>query len=184
MIRKTELVSHAALGPCMNRLTAQEQMFVMNLFNANAKGITKAADQAGYRAPTRNALTQHAHRLVIRQDISAAIREEAKRRTVLLLPKAHSALAAVLDNPQHADHFKAIKMARDDGGVSAAVERILNVNVKVEVTQAEKLEQIKVMARALNLDPARLIGYDGEKPIDADFEEVDEQAAQDLASLA
>ena len=189
---KTELVNHGAFGPKMNRLTAREQMFVCNLFMANAKGVTKAADAAGYTAPTRNALTQRAHHLVRRADISEAIREEAKRRTVLLLPRAHTALAAVLDNPQHADHFKAIKMARDDGGVSAAVERVLNLNVKVEVTQAEKVQQIKVMAGALGLDATKLLGYTPDEPVDvntvdAEFEEVEDSgigADDELMGLA
>lgn len=170
-------------GPAMRRLTVTSQMFVCNLF-AGFTSITKAAEAAGLRSESRNGLRVQAHRLLRRQDVAQAVREEAKRRTTFLLPKAQRALENILDNPQHQDHFKAIKMARDDGGVSAAVERVLNVNMKVEVTQAEKISQIKLMAATLGLDPAKLLGQIAPEPVDAEFEEIDDQAAQDLASLA
>jgi hypothetical protein len=160
-------------GPMMNQLDVQEQIFVCNLF-MGITSITKAAELAGYRAINRAALRVQAHRLLRKRKVAEAVKEEAKRRTVFLLPKAQKALDRILDNPQHADHFKAIKMARDDGGVSAAVERVLNVNMKVEVTQAEKVQQIQIMAKAMGIDPAKLLGYTPEQEItDAEFEDVD-----------
>ncbi|MGA8611159.1 MAG: hypothetical protein WB760_05490 [Xanthobacteraceae bacterium] len=183
---KTALITSKEFGPMMGRLTVQEQIFVCNLF-MGVSGITKAAELAGYQSITRNGLRVMAHRLLRRKDIAEAVKEEAKRRTTFLLPKAQTALEYILDNPQHADHFKAIKMARDDSGVSVAVERVLNLNVKVEVTQAEKVQQIKVMAATLGLDATKLLGYTPDEPVDAEFEEVTDSgigADDELMGLA
>jgi hypothetical protein len=131
-------------GPAMRKLVPQEQIFVCNLF-ANPKSVTKALSLAGYTSPNNNALRQKAHQLLHTARVAEAVREESRRRTVFLLPKAQTALNNLLDNPQSTDHFKAIKMVRDDGGVSMAVERVLNVKHEI-VTSEEKLNALKEFA--------------------------------------
>ncbi len=149
----------------MMRLDAQEQLFVCTLFSS-PKSITKAAELAGYTAVTRNALRVMAHRLLHDPAVAAAVQEESKRRTVFLIPKAQKALGDLLDHSEHADHFKAIKMVRDDGGVTRAVERLLKVDVTVN--QADKIEAIRRFAEAhpgtIAID--KLLG---QEPIDAEF---------------
>ena len=117
MPRQMAVETDEGFGPAMQKLIISEQMFVCNLFSS-PKSITKAAALSGYTAVTRNALRVRAHRLLRDPRVAEAVREESKRRTVFLLPKAQRALADLLDHPEHADHFKAIKMVRDDGGVS------------------------------------------------------------------
>jgi len=170
---RTALLTDEDFGPEMRRLIPSEQMFVCNLFSS-PKSITKAIELAGYTSPNRNALRQKAHMLLRTSRIVEAVKEESKRRTVFLLPKAQQALANLLDNPQATDHFKAIKAVRDDGGVTRAVERVLNVNV--QITQEEKLERLKAFAAAhggtvLGVPIGEIIG----ETTDAEFEEIPRQ---------
>ena len=163
----TALTTDSDFGPAMRRLTISEQMFVCNLFT-NYKSITKAAELAGYTGVTRNALHIQAHRLLRKPEISEAVKEESKRRTTFLLPKAQRALEHLVDSPEHQDHWKAVKAVRDDGGVSRAVERVLNVNIN-NVTDQEKLTKLREFAIAHGYDPEKFMGKTIE---DAEFSEV------------
>jgi hypothetical protein len=181
MPRQMAVETDEGFGPAMQKLIISEQMFVCNLFSS-PKSITHAAALSGYTAATRNpqpatrnALRVRAHRLLRDPRVAEAVREESRRRTVFLLPKAQRALADLLDHPEHADHFKAIKMARDDGGVSRVVERVLNVNV--QISQEDKLRQLKEFAAAhggtvLGVSIEQITGETTGTIIDAEVEEV------------
>lgn len=172
------LQTNREFGPMMMRLSAQEQLFVCTLFSGAKLSLTKCAELAGYTAVTRNALHQHAHRLVRDPAIAAAVQEESKRRTVFLIPKAQKALGDLLEHSEHADHFKAIKMVRDDGGVTRAVERLLKVDVTID-NQSEKIEAIRRFAEAHpgTIDLDKLLGRE---PVDAEFEEAPPENVEDL----
>ena len=168
------LEEYREFGPEMRKLPYQEQLFVCNLY-MGTRTVSSAMRQAGYTAATPNALRVHAHTLLHSERIIAALKEESKRRTATLLPAAQRALGNLLENPNHADHFKAIKMVRDDGGVSAAVERVLNVKVKVEVSDSDKIKAIAAFATSHGIDPKTLLGFDpGAEVIEGEFEEVDD----------
>ena len=107
------LVMEEQFGEAMRALPIQEQIFVSLLFSG-LSSLTKAAEQAGYRAVTRAALRVQAHRLLHKPSVGAAMIEESKRRTQFLLPKAQKALDNLLDHPEHADHFKAVKLTREE----------------------------------------------------------------------
>ena len=163
-------------GPAMSKLDAQEQVFVLCFFE-NGGNQSKAYADAGYVFPTEGARRRGAHYLVHKKEIMEAIKEESQRRTVWMAAKVQSAMEALVDNPQHPDHFKALKLMRDDAGISRAVERVLNV--KVEVSDADKIEAIKLFAIAHNLDPKRLLGFNPEEPaVEAEFSEVDHEAEE------
>jgi phage terminase small subunit len=164
--------SNNEFGPMMRKLTIQEQLFVCQLFSPY-RSITQCAASAGYKSKNREALRMRAHRLLRDPKIGDAVREESKRRTVFLLPKAQNALEMLLEHPEHTDHFKAVKMVRDDGAVSQAVERVLKVDVKVEITSAEKIKAIEAFARNHNIDPKTLLGFDPGETVDAEFTEVE-----------
>ena len=132
-------------GPAMSKLTVQEQMFVCCFFE-NPSSMTKAAAAAGYESKSYEGLRQMASRLMDKPQIAEAVKEESKRRNVFLLPKAHAALDRMLDNPQATGHFNAIKLVRDDAGVTRAVERILNLNVTV--SHEDKMRELKEFAAA------------------------------------
>ena len=156
-------------GPAMSKLTAQEQLFVLNFFD-NGGNQTKALEDAGWEAKNRNTLNRLAHYHIHRKEVMEAIKEESQRRTVMMTAKVQAAVEALVDNPQHQDHFKALKMMRDDAGVSRAVERVLNV--KVEVTDADKIEAIKLFAINHGMDPKKFLGFDPDQAVEAEFSEV------------
>ena len=157
-------------GPAMSKLTAQEQLFVLCFFE-NGGNQSAALESAGYEFKNRNTKARLANYYIHTDRINAAIAEESKRRTAMLAPKVQKALENIIDNPQHQDHFKALKMARDDAGISRAVERVLNV--KVEVSDADKIEAIRLFAIAHNMDPQKLLGFNPDKAVEAEFSEVD-----------
>lgn len=153
----------------MSRLNGQEQLFVLCFFE-NGGNQSKALEAAGYEYKNRNTKDRLANYYIHKKEVIEAIKEESQRRTSLLAPKVQAALEALVDNPQHQDHFKAIKMARDDAGISRAVERVLNV--KVEVTDREKLDAIELFAKNHGIDPKKFLGYDPAKVEDAEFSDL------------
>jgi len=155
------------LGPCMSALSLQEQVFVMALFNGGT--AIAAFEAAGFTAPNRKALQRKCCYYTSLPRIVAAIRENDARKMVLLGAEAQAALAAIVRNPTHEAHFKAVKLARDDGGFTKPVEKI--VNMKVEISREEKVRQIRQWATAKGLDVVKLLGYDPGEPVDAEFTE-------------
>ena len=165
----------------MRKLTIQEQMFVCCFFE-NPKSATKAADRAGYTSETNQGLRKRAERLMADPRIQEAIREESRNRNVFLLPKAHEAVSNLLDNPQATGHVAAIKMVRDDAGVTRAVERVLNVNV--QVSREDKLRELKEFAAAhggtvLGVPIEHITG----ETTDAEFEEIPPPRSAGLEDL-
>lgn len=180
---KNALVLAEEFGPAMQALTAQEQTFVCLLF-CGLPSLTKAAEQAGFRAVNRAALSVQAHRLIHRADIGAAVIEESKRRTTFLMPKAQTALSNLIDNPQHADHFKAIKMVREESGLSAVVRKVMDVNVNFsQMPQEQKIKHIVSYAAKKGLDPKALLGFDPGVVMDAEFTEALDPEADDEALI-
>jgi len=132
-------------GPAMRRLDLLEQMFVCVLYE-NPRSATRAARDAGFVSDTPGALRVRAHRLMRDPRIAAALVEESKRRNVFLLPKTHKALSDLLDNSQATNHFNAIKLIRDDAGVTRSLERTLNVNVR-DLSQEDKVKALLEFAK-------------------------------------
>lgn len=157
----------------MSKLGPQEQLFVLCFFETGGNQ-SKALEMAGYEFKNRNTKDRLANYYIHKPHVQAAILEESKRRTVMLAPKVQAAVEALVDNPQHQDHFKALKMVRDDAGISRAVERVLNV--RVELSDADKIEAIKQFAVAHHMDPQKFLGFDPAKAVEAEFSEVDTEA--------
>jgi hypothetical protein len=171
MARALKVVEDEEFGPEMRKLGPQEQMFVCCLFQG-LMSCTKAADLAGYTAVTRAALRVQAHRLLHRKDIAAAVIEESKRRTVFLMPRAQRALADLVESPQHPDHFKAVRLVREESGLSPVVRKAIDVNVQFSnMGQDEKMKHIIAFAERKGIDPKTLLGFDPHIK-DAEFEEV------------
>jgi len=171
-------------GPAMSKLSMQEQVFVCLLFEG-AANATDAWRKAGFKSQGRSAGAEGrmASYYTSLPRIIAAIKEEDQRRVVLMGTKANTALGAILANPQHADHFKAIKLIRDDAGMTKAVEKVVNVNVRI--SPEEKVEKIRLWAAAKGLDVEKLLGYSPEPlALDAEFAEVEtEEDVHDLEDL-
>lgn len=164
------LTTQDDFGPEMRKLDMQEQMFVCALYE-NPRSATQAARNAGIFSKSAEGLRQQAHRLMRDPRIAAAMVEESKRRNVFLLPKTHKALNDLLDNPQATSHFGAVKLIRDDAGVTRALERTLNVNLKVD--RDTQIRELKEFAAAhggtvLGVPIEHITG----ETTDAEFEEV------------
>ncbi len=156
-------------GPAMVKLEAQEQLLVLCFFE-NGGNQSKALIQAGYEFKNNETERRMANYYFHKKTIQEAVLEESKRRTTLMVPKVQQALERLVESPEHQDHFKALKMVRDDAGISRAIERVLNV--KVEVTQTEKIETIKRFALDHGFDPQKFLGFSPEKVEDAEFSEI------------
>lgn len=183
-MRSSALVVADEFGPEMRKLKVQEQVFVCMLFSG-LPSVTKAAEKAGYKAKDRGALRVQAHRLLHRGDIGRAVVEESKRRTQFLMPKAQKALDVLLDHPEHADHFKAVKLVREEVNGPVAVRRIVDMNVKVDMTDNAKIERIREFAKNHGIDPSKFLGFDETKIIDVTPEapKPDEDELRELGIL-
>lgn len=174
-------------GPAMSRLTGQEQLFVLCFFE-NGGNQSKALETAGFQFKNTNSRNRMAHYYIHKQEIKDAIKEEHERRNVMLVPKVQRAIENLIDHPEHQDHFKALKMASDNAGVSKSVERVLKVDVTV--SDKDKIERIKLFAINHGIDPKKLLGYDPDgnpeqtaEPIDAEVVELEEWQTEDIDDL-
>lgn len=106
------------LGPAMLALNERQRAFVDAMFAMGAHATYYgAAVKAGYTG-SREYLDVQAHRLAHSEKVQTAFREEAERRVVALLPIAHGGMSAILANPSHPDHFKALKHTQGLAGFS------------------------------------------------------------------
>jgi Terminase small subunit len=179
---KNLLLPTTEFGPEMRKLFVVEQMFVCMLFNG-ATSATKAAELAGVEADTRANLRVKAHRMLRNPLVIAAIKEEAQRRTVALLPRAQMALANLIENPHSEHHFKAINTVRSESGLAAVVKKVIDVNVNV--TDKDKLKAIELFAKNHGIDPKTLLGFDPHPTTDAEFEEIEPETSveDDMRSI-
>lgn len=107
------------LGPAMRALNGRQRAFVHAMFDLGTEAnYTAAARQAGYPDDAEGYIRVQAHRLAHSDKVQAAMREEAERRCAGLLPMAHAGMAAIVKNPAHQDHFKAIKHAQALAGLA------------------------------------------------------------------
>jgi hypothetical protein len=122
------------MGPAMSSLNKRQRGFVDAMFTVGIS-CAKAARAAGY---------SDADFLMRNPKVVAAIREEALRRP--LLPACHKALEKIVRNPEHKDHFAAIKYAQGLAGVVPTVKTEVVVkmdpaSLKTELAAAIELLQ-------------------------------------------
>jgi hypothetical protein len=167
-------------GPAMAKLEPLERVFVHLLFEG-AKP-TDALRKAGYDAPSEPALRKQASRLMRRPAIGDAMLEECKSRKKDMLPELDRQLVSIIKNKGHKDHLKALKTGYAMAGVVEVQQRDIHVTVS-QVSQKEKLDSIRLWAKELGLDPAKLLGVnslDDLGTIDAEFTEVIESKPEDF----
>ena len=103
----------------MRALNERQRAFVEAMFDLGANATyVEAARRAGYPDDGGSSIRVQAHRLAHSDKVQAAFREEAERRVTALLPTAHGGIQAILANPSHPDHFKAIKHTQALAGFS------------------------------------------------------------------
>jgi hypothetical protein len=112
-------ITTEALGPAMMALNPRQRAFVVAMFDlGESVTYADAARRAGYPDNGKSAIWVTGHRLAHSDKIQAALREEAERMAGGLLPLAHKMMVDVIRNPNHRDHFKAVKHAQALAGVS------------------------------------------------------------------
>lgn len=105
-------------GPAMAALpTDKQRSFVIGLFMApkRAGRLLYAVRTAGYgtETSTNNALNVTASRLMSDERIQRAIAEESQKRLRGLSPDVIGAIEALVNNPKHKDHGRALAMVLD-----------------------------------------------------------------------
>lgn len=147
-------------GPKLSALTEQQRVFVIHYVETGGDNATESARKAGYADRDDAGIRVQAHRLLHNKRVIDAIREESERQLSVDLPEARLALARVLKNPQHKDHFSAIKLLLGTQGISA-INKTEHVH---SIDTAGLVEQIKMLEA--QLPPAMLRRLKGPLIID------------------
>jgi hypothetical protein len=153
-------------GPAMQVLQPKHRAFVEAYLVLDCDA-TKAARAVGYVDNGNGSIHVTAHRILMRPDILAAIREKTLAQIASDVPVYRKALDVIARTP-HKDQVKAIGMLLNRGGLPEITEK--HISVTVTLTRQEKEAEIRMMAETLGLDPKTLLGT----VLDAEFEEVPE----------
>lgn len=155
----------------MKLLSLNEQIFVCELFDGSTN-IKQAARKAGYRSQSDKGLGMIATRLIQNPRIIAAIQVETRRRTAMLLPKAVKAIENILDQPNRADHWKAVQRIHETAYAEVKKKEAWEMAVDSIENRQAKLERIRELAKKHGVtDLSRYLGL--EQPVqDAEFKEV------------
>lgn len=155
------------------KISPMQRAWLQAFLDAGDENATAAARRAGYGKEDgtpdqkNNACKTAGHRNIHDPAIQAAIRELAHERFRVAGYQAAAALMALVKDPSHKDHFKALERVLAQNGMIAAVQIEHNHNVKV--TEQDQVERLMVLAKQLGMDPKVLLGSAG-VILDAEFE--------------
>lgn len=161
-----------SLGPKMRALANDMQRrFVWALLHLSAP--REAAIAAGYSDVSDGARVR-ASELMQNPAVQEALYEVGWNKLNSMAIKSIHALEAIIDDPKHPKHHRAIEMVLNRTGFAAVTEHKVTVNHGQSNERMEKLA--KKLAAELGIDAARLIGVNRVEPeaIDAEFTEVQE----------
>ena len=157
-------------GPAMSALNERQRAFVFALNNTGGRNASEAARAAGYTDTHNGAIQVTAHRLLHDPNVQAAIIEDAKAR---LAGDIHATLLGIDEiamNPGHKDRLKALTTKLHHAGM---IEKtIQQMEVSVNVTYEQKVDELKRLAIATGRDPVKYLAEKGITITDAEFEEV------------
>lgn len=161
--KAVEPFAGAELGPAMTALPNDRwRMFVVALYSVKpGRGAyIRAARIAGFGTPTSSpkSLKVIAHRLAHDPRTQAAIREEDQHRLRASAPGAIAALTAMVANPNHRHHAKAVGMLLDRTHPVETTHtvRVQDVREPAPPVTAEMIERIVTIARRIGLDAERM----------------------------
>jgi phage terminase small subunit len=156
------------LGPAMRVLNARHRAFVeFYLLEKPGYGAqTNAARRAGFGTPKTSPLNMAriASRLIRRDDVIAAIAEEARKIVRGGAPEAAKALLNLVRNSEHKDHVRGIAMvlARTDPEVQ---QHDLHITHKIIDADVEALEELRAL-RELGTSREKLLELFGHNGLD------------------
>jgi hypothetical protein len=157
------------LGPAMRKLPNDKWRAFVVAYVTGKPGlgaITRAARLAGFggKGGTSVHLRKQAWQLAHDDRMVAAIAETAKKVIRAHAPEAVSALQALIRNPEHRDHVRAIAMilARTDPEVQYGVQEVVH---KVADPDEEALEELQAV-RKLGASREKLLELFGPNGLD------------------
>ena len=171
----------ANFGPAMSALTEKQRLFVLYLLESGSDNHTRAAAFAGYASESENSLRVTAHRLAHDAKVQAAMHEEAQRRMRASAIMASSRLIEIANNPMHKDQLRAIGMLLNRVGLHEASEH--KVTVEHTMSDSEMRARIVTLCNEMGIDPAKMLGHDAPKAIEADYVEVTDPVEGSTAGL-
>lgn len=145
------------LGPAMAAIEPKQRAFVQALIDSGGNNRRRAATLAGYGNTPESSNTA-AHRLAHDPKIVAAIKEEAEKVLHSAVALGAKVLVEIASDPMHKDRLKAAQSLLDRGGL-LLVQRSEVVHTHRD--DNAMIERITILAQALNLDPAQLLGNIG-----------------------
>jgi hypothetical protein len=171
------------LGPAMRALSPNLQIFVHALVETGGNK-PEAARLAGCQCSTTESFRNRAIEMLRNQKVQDAVLEEGKRVIGSLAIQAAEVLGQFVDGTiacPPGTRLRALEMAMNRIGMHAKSEH--EVTVKHEGTDKETIEQIIVLAKAMQLDPRQLLGRHG-IVLDAEFTVVEEKPKRAIAAPA
>lgn len=158
-----EKENRGANGKAMQALSSRQQQFVLALLQQGVSktAARKAAAETGF-AP------EYGYQLLRNDLILTAIREEATKRVAGAALVGVTVMLDIAQNPDHKDQFQAAKQLMALNGFTAE-QRIVVEHIDRDAK--DKIQEIRLLADKLGLDPRQLIAQAG-VVVDAEFEEV------------
>jgi phage terminase small subunit len=150
----------------MRELTDKQQKFVIALLETGGENETGAALMAGYGT----GYATRAYELSRNPKVLAAIREEADKRICSGALMAASKLYLIAKNDTHKDQLRAIDMLMNRAGMIVQTQH--KVVVEDNRTDAEVIARTVQLAKALGLDPSKVLKSVGVEYVDAEFSPV------------
>ena len=164
------LTQKMRFGPAMSALTERRRSFVVALNNAGGKNATEAARAAGYLDSGSGSIRVTANHLLHDPNVQAAIIEDAKARLVGDIHATLLGIDEIAGDPSHKDRLKALTTKLHHAGM---IEKtIQQMEVSVNVTYEQKVDELKRLAIATGRDPVKYLAEKGITITDAEFEEV------------
>jgi len=150
------------LSPTMKALTERQRAFVDHYVETGGMKPLASAKAAGYaegEGTSSSALAVATHRLVHNTRVMAAVKEEADRRLRMGVVLGASIVMQIAADPMHKDQYKAAVRLLDHAGL--LIEHKQVIEVTHNISEKEKIEEVKLLAQQLGLDPMKLLGHAG-----------------------
>lgn len=157
-----QLPDHGEWGPAMRALGSDRQRaFVFAFVMGGGRNYKAAYLEAGYSPGTHNAAAVEAYKLAHDDRIQAAIREESAKRLGRAGAAAADFLARVIEDEDMKTglRMKASLEILNRIGIHAMTEH--KVTVEKKMNPQEKIDHAVALAKALGLDPQKLLGAAG-----------------------
>lgn len=156
------LPDHGEWGPAMRALGSDRQRaFVFAYVMGGGRNYRAAYIEAGYTAANNNVVGVEAYKLAHDDRILAAIREESAKRLGRAGAAAADFLARIVEDEDMKKtlRLKASLEVLNRIGIHAMTEH--KVTVEKRMNPQEKIEHAMALAKALGLDPKKLLGQAG-----------------------